>query len=54
MLCIYIPVFVQLSVFIQKVGDELEPMKDGKVLTSDVDYVDVWKVSRFLLFESKL
>lgn len=25
-------------------GDELFPEKDGKMLTTDIDYVDVWKV----------
>lgn len=25
-------------------GDELFPEKDGKILTTDIDYVDVWKV----------
>lgn len=30
----------------QRVGDEQYPMKDGKVLTSDVDYVDVWRVRK--------
>lgn len=25
-------------------GDELFPQKDGQPLTSDVDYVDVWRV----------
>ncbi|MED6234223.1 hypothetical protein ATANTOWER_024853 [Ataeniobius toweri] len=24
-------------------GDELFPRKDGKILTSDTDYVDVWR-----------
>ncbi|KAF3854322.1 hypothetical protein F7725_022377 [Dissostichus mawsoni] len=26
-----------------KMGDELFPKKDGKMLTSDIDYVDVWR-----------
>lgn len=30
--------------YLQKVGDELFPEKDGKILTTDIDYVDVWKV----------
>ncbi|CAF98916.1 unnamed protein product, partial [Tetraodon nigroviridis] len=34
---------IHFPVGLQKVGDELEPMKDGKILTSDIDYVDVWK-----------
>lgn len=25
-------------------GDVLYPKKDGQVLTSDIDYVDVWRV----------
>lgn len=25
-------------------GDELYPKKDGQILTSDIDYVDVWRV----------
>lgn len=25
-------------------GDELFPRHDGKILTSDIDYVDVWRV----------
>lgn len=32
--------------FLQKVGDELFPKKDGQMLTSDIDYVDVWRVKR--------
>ncbi|XP_039863842.1 aldose reductase-related protein 2 isoform X2 [Simochromis diagramma] len=27
----------------KKMGDELFPRKDGKIVTSDVDYVDVWR-----------
>ncbi|CAB1455696.1 unnamed protein product [Pleuronectes platessa] len=27
----------------QKVGDELFPKKDGELLTSDIDYLDVWR-----------
>ncbi|XP_030645962.1 aldo-keto reductase family 1 member B7-like [Chanos chanos] len=34
---------IHFPVGFQKVGDEVIPMKDGKVLTSDIDYVDVWK-----------
>ncbi|XP_076589525.1 aldo-keto reductase family 1 member B1 isoform X2 [Chaetodon auriga] len=26
-----------------KMGDELFPKKDGKMLTSDIDYIDVWR-----------
>lgn len=29
-------------------GDELFPQKNGQILTSDVDYVDVWRVRRCL------
>lgn len=25
-------------------GDELFPRKDGQIVTSDIDYVDVWRV----------
>lgn len=25
-------------------GDELFPKKDGKIQTSDIDYIDVWRV----------
>ncbi|KAK2841736.1 hypothetical protein Q5P01_011936 [Channa striata] len=34
---------VHFPVGLQKMGDELFPRKDGKILTSDVDYVDVWR-----------
>ncbi|GAA6101851.1 aldose reductase-related protein 2 [Tachysurus ichikawai] len=34
---------VHFPVGLQKVDNELFPMKDGKMLTSDIDYVDVWK-----------
>ncbi|XP_066541604.1 aldo-keto reductase family 1 member B1 [Hoplias malabaricus] len=34
---------VHFPVGLKKVGDELFPMKDGKLLTTDIDYVDVWK-----------
>ncbi|XP_043120121.1 aldose reductase-related protein 2 [Puntigrus tetrazona] len=34
---------VHFPVGLKKMGDELFPQKDGKVLTSDIDYVDVWK-----------
>lgn len=30
-------------------GDELFPEKDGKMLTSDVDYLDVWRVRKHVL-----
>ncbi len=29
-------------------GDELFPRKDGKMLTSDIDYIDVWRVRTHL------
>lgn len=32
--------------FTQKADDELFPMKDGKILMSDIDYVDVWQVRK--------
>ncbi|XP_030645998.1 aldo-keto reductase family 1 member B7 isoform X1 [Chanos chanos] len=34
---------IHFPVGFQKVGDELFPMKDGKILTNEIDYVDVWK-----------
>ncbi|XP_075325450.1 aldose reductase-related protein 2 isoform X2 [Odontesthes bonariensis] len=35
---------VHFPVGLKKMGDELYPRKDGVLLTSDVDYVDVWRV----------
>ncbi|KAK7151911.1 hypothetical protein R3I94_008294 [Phoxinus phoxinus] len=34
---------MHFPVGLKKMGDELFPEKDGKVLTTDIDYVDVWK-----------
>lgn len=34
---------VHFPVGLQKVDEELLPRKDGKILTSDTDYVDVWR-----------
>ncbi|XP_059191613.1 aldo-keto reductase family 1 member B1 [Centropristis striata] len=34
---------VHFPVGLKKVGDEILPEKDGEVLTSDIDYVDVWR-----------
>ncbi|XP_010782828.1 aldose reductase-like [Notothenia coriiceps] len=34
---------VHFPVGLKKMGDELFPKKDGKMLTSDIDYVDVWR-----------
>ncbi|XP_034541842.1 aldo-keto reductase family 1 member B1 [Notolabrus celidotus] len=34
---------IHFPVALKKVGDELFPMKDGEVLTCDIDYVDVWR-----------
>lgn len=34
---------VHFPVGLQKVGDELFPSKDGQMLSSDVDYLDVWR-----------
>ena len=31
-------------------GDELFPRKDGQLMTSDIDYVDVWRVRTCELF----
>lgn len=41
--------FVYLLISPQKIGDELFPQKDGQPLTSDVDYVDVWRVRAHVL-----
>lgn len=34
---------VHFPVGLKKMGDELFPKKDGKMLTSDIDYIDVWR-----------
>nr|XP_046250164.1 aldo-keto reductase family 1 member B1-like [Scatophagus argus]XP_046251159.1 aldo-keto reductase family 1 member B1-like [Scatophagus argus] len=34
---------VHFPVGFKKMGDELFPKKDGKILTSDIDYIDVWR-----------
>ncbi|KAK5893982.1 hypothetical protein CesoFtcFv8_010723 [Champsocephalus esox] len=34
---------VHFPVGLKKMGNELFPKKDGKMLTSDIDYVDVWR-----------
>ncbi|XP_070763456.1 aldo-keto reductase family 1 member B1 [Enoplosus armatus] len=34
---------VHFPVGLKKMGDELFPKKDGKMLTSDMDYIDVWR-----------
>ncbi|XP_029290038.1 aldo-keto reductase family 1 member B1 isoform X2 [Cottoperca gobio] len=34
---------VHFPVGLKKMGNELFPTKDGEMLTSDVDYVDVWR-----------
>ncbi|KAM4618162.1 aldo-keto reductase family 1 member B1 [Polymixia lowei] len=34
---------VHFPVGLKKVGDELFPLKDGEMLTSDIDYLDVWR-----------
>ncbi|XP_060892400.1 aldose reductase-related protein 2 [Labrus mixtus] len=34
---------VHFPVGFKKMGDELFPKKDGQMLTSDIDYVDVWR-----------
>ncbi|KAL0968219.1 hypothetical protein UPYG_G00263960 [Umbra pygmaea] len=34
---------VHFPVGLKKVDDELFPMKDGEILTTDIDYLDVWK-----------
>ncbi|XP_076849633.1 aldo-keto reductase family 1 member B7 [Brachyhypopomus gauderio] len=45
---------VHFPVGLQKVGNELFPMKDGKVLTSDIDYVDVWRGMEVLKASGKV
>ncbi|KAK5609250.1 hypothetical protein CRENBAI_014106 [Crenichthys baileyi] len=34
---------IHFPVGFKKMGDELFPRKDGKILTSDTDYLDVWR-----------
>ncbi|XP_027141039.1 aldose reductase isoform X1 [Larimichthys crocea] len=34
---------VHFPVGLKKMGDELFPKKDGKIQTSDIDYIDVWR-----------
>ncbi|KAM7002571.1 aldose reductase-related protein 2 [Tautogolabrus adspersus] len=34
---------IHFPVGFKKMGDELFPKKDGQMLTSDIDYVDVWR-----------
>ncbi|XP_061100644.1 aldo-keto reductase family 1 member B1 isoform X2 [Conger conger] len=34
---------IHFPVALKRVEDELFPMKDGQLLTTDIDYVDVWK-----------
>lgn len=34
---------VHFPVGLKKVGDEFLPMKDGEMLTTDIDYLDVWR-----------
>uniref|UniRef100_A0A671UPM2 alcohol dehydrogenase (NADP(+)) n=1 Tax=Sparus aurata TaxID=8175 RepID=A0A671UPM2_SPAAU len=34
---------VHFPVGLKKMGDELFPKKDGNMLTSDIDYIDVWR-----------
>uniref|UniRef100_A0A146Z0G0 Aldo-keto reductase family 1 member B10 n=1 Tax=Fundulus heteroclitus TaxID=8078 RepID=A0A146Z0G0_FUNHE len=34
---------IHFPVGLKKMGDELFPKKDGQILTSDIDYVDVWR-----------
>ncbi|KAJ3597026.1 hypothetical protein NHX12_003426 [Muraenolepis orangiensis] len=34
---------VHFPVGLKKVGDELYPTKDGEMLTTDIDYLDVWR-----------
>ena len=54
--CLYLQEFdcsCVLYISIQKMGDELFPMKDGNMLTSDIDYIDVWRVRTHALCVSE-
>ncbi|KAM9481074.1 aldo-keto reductase family 1 member B7-like [Clarias gariepinus] len=45
---------VHFPVALQKVNEEIFPMKDGKLLLSDIDYVDVWKGMEALKLSGKV
>ncbi|XP_028285969.1 aldose reductase-related protein 2 [Parambassis ranga] len=45
---------VHFPVGLKKVGDELFPKKDGETLTSDIDYVDVWRGMEVLQASGKV
>ncbi|NP_001297940.1 uncharacterized protein LOC326033 homolog [Esox lucius] len=45
---------VHFPVGLKKVDDELFPMKDGEILTTDIDYLDVWKGMEALLASGKV
>ncbi|KAJ7997759.1 hypothetical protein DPEC_G00215460 [Dallia pectoralis] len=45
---------VHFPVGMKKVDDELFPMKDGEILTTDIDYLDVWKGMEALLASGKV
>ncbi|XP_029377841.1 aldo-keto reductase family 1 member B1 [Echeneis naucrates] len=45
---------VHFPVGLKKVDDELFPKMDGKMLTSDIDYIDVWRVMEALQASGKV
>ncbi|XP_023253183.1 aldose reductase-like isoform X1 [Seriola lalandi dorsalis] len=45
---------VHFPVGLKKMGDELFPKKDGQTLTSDIDYVDVWRGMEALQVSGKV
>ncbi|XP_028441493.1 aldose reductase [Perca flavescens] len=45
---------VHFPVGLKKMGDELFPKKDGKMLTCDIDYVDVWRGMQALQASGKV
>ncbi|KAM6936799.1 aldo-keto reductase family 1 member B1 [Xenentodon cancila] len=45
---------VHFPVGLKKIDDELFPQKDGKILTSDIDYLDVWRGMELLQASGKV
>ncbi|KAG5273902.1 hypothetical protein AALO_G00156910 [Alosa alosa] len=45
---------VHFPVALKRVDDELFPMKDGEMLTADIDYIDVWKGMEALQVSGKV
>ncbi|MGH0115764.1 UNVERIFIED_CONTAM: hypothetical protein FKN15_046949 [Acipenser sinensis] len=43
---------IHFPVALQRIDDEVFPMKDGKVLTKDTDYLDTWKTSSSQVFQA--